>query len=327
MANLSTQYMGLSLPNPIIVSSCSLVMNEEGVRRCADAGAGAVVLKSLFEEQIQSEIRDMEEQMGPPWHPEMVEYVERMGMELGPREYLELIEKAKRATSIPVIASLNCVSPKQWVDYARQIADAGADALELNISMMPRDPARSSEEIESLYTDILSAVKDQVEIPVAMKIGPYFTSMARIASELSARGVSALVLFNRFYQLDIDIEKLELTPGYRFSSPEELHLPLRWIALLAGNVECDLSASTGVHDGTDAIKLLLAGADAVQVCSTLYMNGIAQIGRILETLESWMEKHGVETIGQIRGKMSQVESDQPESYERLQYIRALVGIE
>jgi len=327
MSNLSTQYMGLSLRNPLIVSSCSLVMSGEGVRRCADAGAGAVVLKSLFEEQIQSEIRTMEEQMGPPWHPEMVEYVERMGVELGPREYLELIEEAKRGATIPVIASLNCVSSRQWVDYARQIADAGADALELNTSVMPSDPARDSEEIERLHTDILAAVKDRIEIPVAIKIGPYFTSMARIADELSARGVSALVLFNRFYQFDIDIEKLELTPAYRFSSPEELHLPLRWIALLAGRVECDLAASTGVHDGVGAVKLLLAGAAAVQICSTLYLNGMAQIGRILEFLENWLKEHEIDTVDRIRGKMSQVQSDQPESYERLQYIRALVGVE
>jgi dihydroorotate dehydrogenase (fumarate) len=250
-----------------------------------------------------------------------------MGMALGPREYLKLIEAAKSKVSVPIIASLNCISPKWWTGYAKQIAAAGADGLELNISVMPSDPGRTSEEIESLYPEILEGVRAETDIPIAVKIGSHFSSIARIADELCKRGASALVLFNRFYQLDIDIEKLKLAPGYRFSSPDEISVPLRWIALLSGRVKCDLAASTGVHDGAGVIKQLLAGAAVVQICSTLYVNGLEQVGRMLGQLEEWLKRHDFESTDQMRGKMSQMESDRPELYERLQYIRALVGID
>jgi dihydroorotate dehydrogenase (fumarate) len=327
MANLSGEYMGLSLRNPIVVASCSLTGTSEGIRRCADAGAGAVVLKSLFEEQMRVETQDIEKYLWFSGHPEALDYVRNLGMELGPREYISLLKEAKSAVSIPVIASLNCVSAEWWVDYAMQIESAGADALELNISAMPSDLDRSDEEIASIYFKILEEVKKCIEIPIAVKIGPYFTSMAQMADELSERGASALVLFNRFYQFDINIEKLELAPGYRFSSPEEMNLSLRWIALLSGRVNCDLAASTGVHNGAGVIKQLLAGASVVQVCSTLYLNGLEQIDRLLGYIEVWMKGHGFDSIDQIRGKLSQMQSDRPELYERLQYIKALVGIE
>lgn len=327
MVDFSTKYMGLTLSNPLVVGSSGLSNTPEGVRRCADAGAGAVVLKSLFEEQMKAETEDLEQHSWILGHPEAFEYVRGVGMGLGPREYLKLVEETKRTVSIPVIASLNCVSPKWWVNYAKQIELAGADALELNISVMPSDPDRSSKEIEGLYFKIFEEVKIGTEIPIAVKIGPYFTSMARMADEFSKRGVSALVLFNRFYQLDIDIEKLQLAPGYRFSSSHEMSLSLRWIALLTGRIRCDLAASTGVHDGVGVIKQLLAGASAVQICSTLYINGVEYIGKILKEMESWMEKHGFNSVDQVRGKLSQDLSDRPELYERLQYIKALVGIE
>lgn len=327
MADLSTHYMGLSLPNPMMVASCSLVNNLEGVLRCAQAGAGAIVLKSLFEEQIQAESEELKQDIWLPGHPEAFEYVSKMGMALGPREYLQLIKEAKEAVSVPIIASLNCISPKWWADYARQIEAAGADGLELNISVMPSDPSRNSQEVESIYFRILEEVKARVDIPIAVKIGSHFASMARMATELCRRGASALVLFNRFYQLDIDIENLKLSPGYKFSSPQEMSLPLRWIALLAGQVNCDLAASTGIHDGAGVVKQLLAGATTVQVCSTLYLNGAEQIGRMLKELEAWMKKHNFDSLDQFRGMLSQMESDNPELYERLQYIKALVGIE
>lgn len=327
MADLSTNYMGLSLHNPLIVASCSLVNSLKGVQRCAHAGAGAIVLKSLFEEQMRAETEDMEQSFWLPGHPEAFEYVSKMSMSLGPREYLKLIKEAKEAVTIPIIASLNCISPKWWAGYAKQIEAAGADALELNISVMPSDPNRKSEEIEQIYFRILEEVKARVDIPIAVKIGSHFTSIARVAHELCQRGVSALVLFNRFYQLDIDVEKLELAPGYTLSSPQEMSLPLRWIALLAGRVDCDLAASTGVHDGAGVIKQLLAGATAAQICSTLYLNGTEQIGRILEEIEAWLQKHGFESIDQTRGILSQMKSDNAELYERLQYIKVLVGVE
>ncbi len=325
--DLSTKYMGLDLRNPLVVASCSLVSKLEGVRRCADAGVGAIVLKSLFEEQMQAETEDLEQYSWMSGHSEAFEYISKMGMALGPREYLRLIEAAKSKVSVPIIASLNCISPKWWTGYAKQIAAAGADGLELNISVMPSDPQRSSVEIEGLYLEILEGVRAEIDIPIAVKIGSHFSSIARIAADLCKRGASALVLFNRFYQLDIDVDKLKLTPGYRFSSPEEISVPLRWIALLSGRVKCDLAASTGVHDGVGVIKQLLAGAAVVQICSTLYVNGLEQVGRMLGQLEEWIKKHDFESIDQFRGKMSQVESDRPELYERLQYIKALVGIE
>jgi dihydroorotate dehydrogenase (fumarate) len=319
--------MGLDMINPLMVASCSLVSTLEGVRRCADAGVGAIVLKSLFEEQIQAETEDLEQYSWMSGHTEAFEYISKMGMALGPREYLKLIEAAKSKVSVPIIASLNCISPKWWTGYAKQIAVGGADGLELNISAMPSDPGRTSGEIESLYLEILEGVRAEIDIPIAVKIGSHFSSIARIADELCRRGASSLVLFNRFYQLDIDIEKLKLAPGYGFSSPEEISVPLRWIALLSGRVKCDLAASTGVHDGAGVIKQLLAGAAVVQVCSTLYVNGLEQVGRMLKQLEEWLKGHDFESVDQIRGKMSQMESDRPELYERLQYIKALVGID
>ena len=327
MAELTTTYMGLQLSNPLVVASSSLSKTGDGVRKCAEAGAGAVVLKSLFEEQVLAEIEDIERQMDYPWHTEAVEYVEGMKIALGPTEYLKLIEESKRAVRIPVIASLNCISPEIWVDYTRRIADAGADAVELNISMMPSDPKRGGAEIEGVYLDIVERVRSSVDIPVAVKMGPYFSSIAGMAFELQGRGIEALVLFNRFYQLDIDIEKIELSPGVRFSSPGEISLPLRWISLLAGRVEIDLAASTGVHAAAGAIKQLLAGATVVQLCSTLYLNGLERIGTMLEDLESWMEKHGFDSVDDFRGRLSRMQSDNAELYERLQYIKALVGIE
>ena len=269
----------------------------------------------------------MEEHLWLYGHTEAFEYVSKMAMPLGPRDYLSLIEAAKAKVSIPVIASLNCITHRWWTDFAKQIEGAGADALELNISVMPSDPDRTSEEIEGIYFDIVESLKGTIGIPIAVKIGPYFTSVARMARELSARGVSALVLFNRFYQIDIDTEKIEMAPGLHLSSPGEISLPLRWIALLAGSVNCDLAASTGVHDAGGFVKQLLAGATAVQVCSALYEQGIEHISSIIAGVEAWMGDHGFEAIGDFRGKLSLKATEQPELYERLQYIRIFVGME
>jgi len=327
MADLSTKYMGLDLKNPLVVASCSLVNNVEGIRKCVDVGAGAIVLKSLFEEQIHAEAKDLEEHLWLYGHSEAFEYVSKLAMPLGPREYLKLIEKAKSAVSVPVIASLNCITPRWWADYAKQLDAVGADGLELNISVMPSDPGRTSEEIENLYLEIVETLRASVKVPIAVKIGSDFTSVARMADRLAQRGASALVLFNRYYQIDIDIEKIAVKPGYRFSSPDEMSIPLRWIALLAGRVGCDLAASTGVHDGAGVIKQLLAGATVVQLCSTLYLNGVERIGQILREIEEWIDGHGFTSLSEVRGKLSQMQSEHPELYERLQYIKALVGIE
>jgi dihydroorotate dehydrogenase (fumarate) len=327
MADLSTHYMGLALSNPLIVASSGLTKSVDGVKKCADAGAGAVVLKSLFEEQIAVQAKHMEENLWLYGHTEAFEYVSKMAMPLGPRDYLKLIRDAKSAVSIPVIASLNCITPRWWTDFAGQLEGAGADAIELNIAVMPSDPEHTSGKIETIYFDIVESIKACIGIPLAVKIGPYFTSVARMARELADRGVAALVLFNRFYQIDIDIEKVEIAPGLRFSSPDEISLPLRWIALLAGHVECDLAASTGVHDGAGMVKQLLAGATAVEVCSALYEKGIDHIGAIIRDVETWMAGHGFEKIDDLRGKLSRDVTESPELYERLQYIKLFVGIE
>jgi dihydroorotate dehydrogenase (fumarate) len=327
MADLKTTYMGLELANPIVVASCGLTKNADSVLECADAGAGTVVLKSLFEEQVVADMKSEKQYSTAAWHPEALDYVEGMGIELGPREYLRVIREAKKAVSIPVIASLNCVSPAVWADYAKQMASEGADAIELNLAVMPSDPKRSGGEIERAYIDTLADASSRIDVPIAVKIGPYFSSIASMALELSRCGIDALVLFNRFYQIDIDIEKIELSSKITLSSPKEISLPLRWISLLSGRVECDLAASTGIHDTAGIIKMLLAGATVTQLCSTLYMNGLEHIRVLLDNLDTWMTKHDFGDIASLRGKLSSMNSENPELYERIQYIMAHVGVE
>ncbi len=351
MADLSTHYMGMALRNPIVVASSSLTGTLDGVKKCAAAGAGAIVLKSLFEEQISAETGALSRYADYAGHGEAAEYLQTYGMELGPRAYLKLVGDAKKAVDVPIIPSLNCFSSERWSEYARQLESAGADAIELNVGLMPNQIKQEGAEIEERYCRILHDVKTRVTIPVAMKIGPYFTSFANVADKLTRdlaeapdfsvgwykkdlktgkivwQGADALVLFNRFYQLDIDIDKLALVAGNPYSTSAEIHTALRWISLLAGKVHCDLAATTGIHTGEDAIKQLLAGATVVQPCSTLYKNGHRQIGRMLEEIESWMTAHNFKALKDFRGLLSQARSDRPESYERLQYIKLFVGIE
>jgi dihydroorotate dehydrogenase (fumarate) len=323
MSNISTVYMGIELKNPIIVSSCDLTSNIESIKKCEKAGAGAVVLKSLFEEQIKTETRELISGSWLPNHTEAFEYVRGMSMANGPSTYLNLISEAKKALSIPIIASLNCISPKWWADYAKQLESSGADALELNISLLPSNPKRNSEEIEQIYIDILEGVLNEINLPVAVKIGPYFTSMAKVLNDFVRSGVKGLVLFNRFFQFDIDIENLKTTGGYPLSSPDEISNSLRWIALLSNQIPCDFAATTGIHKGSDAIKQLLAGAKAVEICSTLYKNGLDHINNMIEEIENWMSEQNYENIEDFRGKLSKKEEDKTELYERLQYIKAL----
>lgn len=328
MADISTKYMGIELNNPLIVASSGLTKSLEKIKKLAENGAAAIVLKSLFEEQVQREVgEELEQHIAPSWHTEAYDYVSRMGMEFGPAENLKLIEQAKKAVSIPIIASLNCVSPYWWKDYARQIELAGADAIELNIAYAVTDVRRESREVEQLYFRILDKVRGAVNIPVAVKLGPYFTSFSNLAYELCRRGASALVLFNRFYQFDIDPEAVKVKAGNPLSEPAEISLSLHWIAILAGRVSCDLSATTGIHSAADVIKQILAGATTVQLCSVLYKKGTEQITHLLKGIEDWMNKQGVSNLNEIRGKLSMKESEKPELYERLQYIKALVGIE
>ncbi|WP_429886039.1 dihydroorotate dehydrogenase-like protein [Geoalkalibacter halelectricus] len=351
MPDLSTNYMGLKLSNPLIVASSSLTGSVEGVKRCAAAGAAAVVLKSLFEEQIEAETAALSGYADYAGHCEAGEYLQNFGAELGPREYLKLVEDAKRAVQVPVIASLNCYTDKSWVDYARKLEAAGADAIELNIALLPVGTRQPCSAVEETCLRIVHDVKSLVRIPVAVKIGPYFSSLAHFARKLCNdvmegpefsvgwcgpgattkttrwRGADGLVLFNRFYQFDIDIERLTTTAGNPYSTPAEMHTALRWISLLAGRVDAHLAATTGIHDGSDAVKQLLAGAHVLQLCSTLYENGLGRIEEILAQIGAWMQAQGFEKLDEFRGHLSQARSKQPKEYERLQYIKLFVGIE
>ena len=326
MPDTSVQYLGHTLRTPIVISSSGLTNTMSGISRAAEAGAGAVVLKSLFEEQIESTIETDGQEMELSMHPEAEQYISQMGMHLGPQRYLELIGEAKAAVDIPIIASMNCVTSKWWGNYGKQIEAAGADAVELNIAVMPRDESEPAEAVEKRYLRIVDRIRQQIDLPLAVKIGPYFTSLPKFASELRKAGASALVLFNRFYQMDIDIEAESLAPGYQFSTPEEIYTSLRWVSILSGDVGCDLSASTGIHSADGVIKQLLAGAATVQMCSALYRSGFEIITQIHDELTAWMERKGYKSISDFQGKLSQSASGDPESYERLQYIKALTGI-
>ena len=325
MADKTVSFLGLTLPSPVVVSSSSLTNSINGVRKAADAGAGAVVLKSLFEEQIEHDVEGAGQGYDYSVHPDAEVYVRQMGKHLGPEKYLDLIAEAKKEAAIPIIASVNCVSTKWWGNYATQLAEAGADAIELNIAIMPRERDEAID-IEDRYVKIVDKIRRQVDVPLAVKIGPYFTSLPNLAEDLRKAGASALVLFNRFYQLDIDIDEMKLVPGYQFSTSAEIYTPLRWISILSGAVGCDLVASTGVHTGADVIKQLLAGAKTVQVCSALYKNGYEVVAQMNSELDAWMERHGFNSIEEFRGKLSQSTSSMPESYERFQYIKALTGL-
>ncbi len=328
MADLSTTYMGIALQNPVVVASCGLVKNLDGVRRAADAGAGAVVLKSLFEEQLAADSAELHQALAGADHPEALGYVQaELGMRYGAGDYIRLIREAKKAVPIPVIASINCISPRWWIQYAAQIADAGPDALELNISRMPVDPDCPGSEIERTYVSIVEDIRRAVKIPLAVKIGPYFSSLASVAKQLAARGASALVLFNRFYQPDIDTDGFHMAAAKPFSSPEDVHLSLRWIALLSRQIPCDFAASTGVHDAQGVVKQLLAGAKVVQACSTFYLHGFERVGQMLEGLKAWMDAKGFSCLEEVRACMAQELAETPEIRERLQYIRVFGKLE
>jgi dihydroorotate dehydrogenase (fumarate) len=352
MIDISTSYMGLPLKNPFIVASSSLTGHVESVKRCAEAGAGAIVLKSLFEEQIEAETYALSDETDAhAGHGEAYEYLQGYGMELGPQQYLDLVKQSKSAVDVPIIASLNCADGGRWSSYAAKLENAGADAIELNISIMPSSVKQQGPAVVDEYLRIIYEVKQQVKIPVAVKVGPYFTSFANFADRLANEraeapaysvgwlgknktpgkitwtGADALVLFNRFYKLDIDINKITLVHGQPYSSSSEINDSLRWLSLLAGKVNCDLVGNTGIHTGHDAVKALLAGAKVVQCCSTLFINGLQQIKVMENQLKTWMEQHGFEKLCDFRGKLSQSKSDNPEDHERLQYIKLFVGLE
>ncbi|UCG24150.1 MAG: dihydroorotate dehydrogenase-like protein [Chloroflexota bacterium] len=324
--DLTTTYLGLNLKNPLVPSSSPLSRNLNTLRRMEDYGASAIVLYSLFEEQITMESHVLNEYLtqGVESFPEALTYFpEASEYETGPVEYAEHIRKAKEALEIPIIASLNGVSTGGWVKYARNVQEAGADALELNIYYLPTDPNLSSGEVEQIYLDVLRDVKEAIDIPVAMKLSPYFSALANMAKRLDAGGASGLVLFNRFYQPDLDIENLEVVPHLLLSTSSELRLPLRWIAILYGRIEADLALTTGIHTAEDVLKGLMAGASVTMVASELLRNGVGRMREILIDLERWLVEYEYESVNQLQGSLSQINCAEPAAFERANYMRVL----
>lgn len=344
MKDLSCNYLGLSLKNPIVVGSSGLTAKIENLERFEKAGAGAIILKSIFEEQIHYESNQFihsDEPGAKAWkdsfetivnqheyyYQEAYQYLTEYAREHTLNQYLELIREAKKRIKIPVIASINCTSNKDWEYFARKIEEAGADALELNIYILPSDLNKSGQEHEALYQDIIQRVKAYLHIPLSVKIGYYFSNLAKSVVELSKLGIQGLTLFNRPYNPDMDIEKMQLVASHVFSSPEEYTNTLRWIALLSGKVHCDMAAATGIHDGETAVKQLLAGATAVQMVSVFYKNPFELIQEVLSFMEEWMERHDFKTVEQFRGLLSQSRVANPAAYERVQFIRLYSSIE
>jgi len=328
MANLSTSYMGFTLRNPIIVGSSGLTNSVENIIEIEKNGAAAVVLKSLFEEQIHHMVnKAMHSGPGNFTYPEAEDYISNYTRTNDVDNYLRLIREAKAAVQIPVIASINCVSAADWISFATSIQQAGADALELNIFILPSDPKRDGQQNEAVYFDIIEKVKKEVTIPIAIKVSSYFSGLANTALKLSWTGIKGMVLFNRFFSPDIDIDNFKVTATNVFSHPEELAMSLRWVAMLSSRLHCDLAASTGIHDGAAVIKQLLAGAKAVQVASVLYKKGFEFIPVMLKDLEEWMDKHNFAGTEDFTGKMSINEIDNPAAYERVQFMKHFSGIE
>jgi dihydroorotate dehydrogenase (fumarate) len=324
--DLSTQYMGLALKNPFVASASPLSESVDTIRRLEDAGASAVVMFSLFEEQIRHDREAMEHflQYGAESFGEALSYFpDVQDYDVGPAQYLELIRKASEAVEIPIIASLNGVTEHGWVSFAKEMQQAGARAIELNVYYIPTEMHRTSVQIEQQYVDVLRAVKGAVTIPVAIKVGPYFSSFAHVAGQLDRAGADALVLFNRFYQPDFDIEERTVVPSLSLSRPDEIRLPLLWIALLYGRVHASLAATTGVHSAVEGIKYLLAGADVVMSTSALLQQGPPLLARLVADTAGWMVRKGYSSVAQLRGSMSQQSIPDSAAFVRGNYIRVL----
>jgi dihydroorotate dehydrogenase (fumarate) len=324
--DLTTTYLGMHLKNPVVPSASPLSRTLDGIKRMEDAGAAAIVMYSLFEEQIHHEAAELDHYLsyGTQSFAEALSYFpETAEYNLGPEEYIEHIRKAKEAVDIPIIGSLNGISTGGWIQYAKKIEQAGANALELNVYYIPTDQKLTSEAVEQRYIEVLKAVKSTVKIPVAMKLSPFFSSMANMATRLDQAGADGLVLFNRFYQPDLDIDALEVVPDVRLSNSHAIRMPLRWIAILYGKVKANLAATSGVHGARDVVKLLMAGADVTQMCSALLMHGPGRITEVVEELERWLLEHEYVSVKQMRGSMSQKSVADPSAFERANYMKAL----
>lgn len=319
--DLKTRYMGLELKNPIIVSSSKLTSTIDNIKKCAEMGAGAIVLKSLFEEQLLAdadELMDRDEKYF--WYPEAVEYINEHSKDYGVKEYLGLLAEAKNQTMVPIIASINCTTSEEWPKFAGELEQAGADGIELNIAIIPMIGEVSSIEIEDRYIEIIKEVKKYTTLPVSVKFGPLFTNPVNIIQRMDEAGADALVIFNRFYRPDINIDNETIVHNNILSGPEEMTQSLRWVSLLSDKVSCDVAANTGIHNAEGVIKQLLAGADAVQICSTLYSNGISYIDTILADLKAWMSEHNYNSINDFRGKISR-DNEHAAAFARVQFMK------
>jgi dihydroorotate dehydrogenase (fumarate) len=325
MADLSTEYLGLPLPSPIILASSALSNRVENLEMAEGHGAGAVVLRSLFEEQIEAAQTQLDEQLArsADSNPEARTYFPPQ--RVGPHEYLSLVERAKKALDIPVIASLNCAWPGSWTEYAKEIESAGADAMELNLYAIEADPNVSAGDVEKRYLEIVARVRDAIRVPIAVKLSPYFTSLAHFVTRLDGLGVNGIVLFNRFLQPDVSLEKMAAQSTMTMSAPSESLLPLRWIGILHGRVKAHLSATTGVYDAQGVVKQILVGAQTVQLASTLVKNGVPHLGKILAGLEDFLDRRGAGNLDEIRGTLSQKAIQDPGAFERAQYVHLILS--
>lgn len=320
--DLTTNYLGFTLKNPIIVGSCGYTYSVKDIKTLVENGASAIVLKSIFEEEIVWEMETNLAQMQKPmtFYPEMYDYFDLETLEDSVTKYLNLISDSKKEVNVPIIASVNCVSSHEWIPFARRIEDAGADALELNIFIMPSDLNRTSQDNEKMYFDIIDSVLSVVKIPVAVKLSYYFTNLGSMIKQISEMGVKGIVLFNRFFEPDFDLDTLTVVPTNVLSTPSDLGKSLRWIAIMSERVKCDLCASTGVHDGKAVIKQILAGAKAVQIASVIYKKGSKVIGEMLDEIRNWMKEKEFTSLDEFRGRLSQSRSLNPAVYERAQFM-------
>jgi len=322
MPDLKTKYLGLELKNPIIAASSGFTDTVDKIVDLEEKGCSAVVIKSIFEEEILREAElEATEMMKNHEMRESFDYIDHHLKGIRINRYVDLINNAKNAVSIPVIASVNCTSGHEWLYFAKNIVESGADALELNMFILPSNPSKTAQDIEEQYLNILRKVKTEINIPVAVKTSYYFANLSNMMLKIADTGVDGIVMFNRQYSPDFDINELKLTRSNVLSSPREQLIPLRWIALLSDKLNCSIAASTGIHDGEDAIKMLLAGADVVQLASTLYRNGTSQVANIIKKLEDWMSIHKYETIEDFRGKMSFGNIENPHNWERVQFMK------
>ena len=324
--DLSTTYLGLKLKNPIVPSASPLSHSLDSMKRLEDAGAAAIVMYSLFEEQIAHEAAELNHYLtyGSETHAEALTYFpEPQEYHLGPEEYVNMLRKAKETLGIPVIGSLNGISTGGWIKYAKKIEEAGADAIELNVYYIPTDPKLTAQDVEDRYLEVLNAVKTTVKIPVAMKLSPFFSSLANMAQRLDQAGASGLVMFNRFYQPDIDLEALEMKPSVILSTPQAMRLPLRWVAILYGRVKASLAATSGIHTAEDVLKMLMAGADITMMASALLKHGPQRITEVLAQMDLWMLEHEYISVAQMKGSMSQKSVADPSAYERANYMKVL----